>query len=382
MQRNRSVGGLAQKVLSLGRGLSLSAMLFLVLVAAPTAVCAVYYSVMASDRYVVEVKFTVRGVRGGQAGGLTALFRSIGITRAEDDTYAVIDFMLSRDGVRRLNERCSLRKIFNGPGVDLFSRYPRFWRGDSFETLYDYYLNRVEAWYQSKGGMVTLRVSAFRPQDAELLAQSLLRLSEELVNHINQRAHADAITYSEQEVARAQNLVIEAQKRLTAFRNSELMLDPVADSLKLVDLTVRLKGELADAQRQLNETLQGAPSNPVIPSLRSRIAALQQQIATERSKVVGDANSLAPKVAAYERLTLDRGFADRNLGLAFDALQAARQEARRQQLYIETVVSPRQPDEATEPRRARNVITVFVVGFCLFGMLWLIIAGSREHMHG
>lgn len=362
--------------------LSLSATVFLVIVALPTTVSAIYYFLIASDRYVVEAMFTVRGVKGAQGGGLSSLFRSFGITRAEDDTYAVIDFILSRDGARKLNERCPLKAIFGGPGVDLFSGYPRLWRGDSNEALYEYYLNRVEAWYETKGGMVTLRVSAFRPEDSERLARELLRLSEELVNQMNARAQADAIKNAEAEVRRAESRVVEAQQKITSFRDKELTLDPQADSLKLIELVTRLKSELADTERQLNETLLGQPSNPAIPSLRSHIAALRDQIAAESSRIAAGKAPLASKIQVYERMTLDRSFADRDLGIAIGSLQSARQEARRQQLYIETVVSPHRPDEAIEPRSIRYAVTVLVISLAAYSMIWLIIAGSREHMHG
>ena len=198
--------------------LSLGAILFLLIVALPTVVSGIYYFLLASDRYVVEVMFTVRGVKGAQGGGLSSLFRTFAITRAEDDTYAVIDFILSRDGVRKLDERCPLQPTVGGPGVDIFSSYPRPWRGDSYEALYEYYLDRVEAWYASKGGTVTLRVSAFRAEDAEKVARELLRLSEELVNQINGRAQADAIRNAELELQRAERSVSSKRNgRLRAF---------------------------------------------------------------------------------------------------------------------------------------------------------------------
>ena len=362
--------------------LSLSTILFLLIVVLPTTVSGIYYFLLASDRYVVEVMFTVRGVQGDQGGGLKSLFRTFGISRAEDDTYAVIDFILSRDGVRKVNELCPLKPIFNGPGVDIFSSFPRPWRGDSLEALYEYYLNRVEAWYEFKGGTVTMRVSAFRAEEAVALARGLLKLSEELINEMNARAHADAIAFAETEVRRAEDRVIEAQGKITNFRNTELILDPLADSKKLGDLTSRLKEELADTQRQFNETQQGSPSNPVLQTLRSRIGALQDQIAAETFKIGSGASPLAPKVQVYERLLLDRQFADKMLGNAIDMLQSARQDARRQQLYIETIVSPQIPDEPFEPRSLRYVSLVFVIGLAAFCMIWLVIAGSREHMQG
>ena len=69
----------------------------------------------------------------------------------------------------------------------------------------------------------------------------------------------------------------------------------------------------------------------------------------------------------------------RNLATAFQTLQAAQQNAWRQQLYIETTVSPGLPDESTEPRSTRNVFAVFIISFFLFSLIWLVISASKEH---
>jgi len=357
-------------------------LLFFITVALPTLLAIFYYGVIASNQYVSESKFIVRGVSGRQAGGLEALFRTFGVSKAEDDTFAVYNYISSRDAVKALDAQYSLRDIYGGLSLDIFSHYPYFWRSDTFEALYEYYQRRVEVWSQTSSGMSILEVTAFTPEDAQKLSKALLGLSEALINRMNARANSDALTYAQNAVSRAETLVIDTQKKLTAFRNSELILDPSADSLKTLELVGQLTAELAQTRLQLDETLQGAPSNPAIQGLRSRIASLEREIALERSKVVGKDDGLASKVAAYERLILDREFADRTLSGSFNTLETARQEARRQQLYIETVVSPNLPDESTQPRRGRSILTVFAIGMAFFGMAWLVIAGSREHMHG
>ena len=329
-----------------------------------------------------EAKFVVRGVNGRQGSGLEALFRTFGISRAEDDAFAVHHFMRSRDAVQALNEQRPLREIFSKPGVDVFSRYPHFWRGDSFEALYEYYLQRVEVSYQPSTGISSLRVSLFDPNDAKFIVECLLHLSEQLINRMNNRANADAFAYAENEVRRAEEEVVKSQREITQYRNRELIIDPSALALKILDLIGSMTAELAQTRLQLDETIQKSPSNPSIQSLRLRIDALQNQIAAEKAKIVGGADALASKIASYERLILNREFADRNLAAAFTTLETARQEGRRQHLYIEMVVSPTLPDEAIEPRRIRNIITVFLSCFATFGMLWLVVAGSREHMRG
>jgi len=362
--------------------LSLLSILFLTIVGMPAALGCLYFGIIASDRYVAEAKFIVRGVSGRQGSGLEALFRTFGISRAEDDAFAVHNYIQSRDAVRALDSEKSMREIFGPSSADIFSRYPRFWRGDSFEALYEYYLQRVEVTYQPSTGISTLRVSAFNPGDTKVIIDNLVRLSEKLINRMNDRANDDALTYAEGEVARAESQVIASQRELTHYRNSELIIDPSAMSLKTVDLIGSLAAEMMRTRLQLNETLQKSPSNPTIQSLRVRIEAIEGQIAAEKSKIVGGSDALASKIATYERLILSREFADRSLASAFTTLETARQEGRQQHLYIETVVRPALPDYPTEPRRLRNIITILFCSFSLFGMLWLVIAGSREHMRG
>ena len=356
--------------------------LFLCLVVVPVCVSTLYYSIIATDRYVSEGIFVVRGLSQQQQGGLDSVLSSFGLSTSQDNTFSVLQYLQSRDVVRTLDKMRPLRSMFAKPSIDFFSRYPRFWRSDTFEALYNYFLDRVEVIYATSTGMTTLHVSAFSPEEAKFIADSLLQLSEELVNRMNGRAISDAVSFAEKEVRLAEEKVIGAQSLVTSFRNRELMLDPSAQSLKIFDLIGQLMGDIVQTQLQLSETLASAPSSPSIQSLKVHIASDEEQIAAEKAKIVGGNDALANKVAEFERLTLARGFADKNLAGAFAALELARQEGQRMRLYIETVVAPNYSDKSTEPRSTRLIASVFLVTFVFFCLLWLVITGSKEHMHG
>ena len=64
-------------------------------------------------------------------------------------------------------------------------------------------------------------------------------------------------------------MVVDAQRKITEFRNRELILDPVADSERILDLIAKLTELVADLQRQLAETLQSSPSSPAIQGIRA-----------------------------------------------------------------------------------------------------------------
>ena len=354
-------------------------LLFWLIVAIPTAASILYFGAIASKRYSSEAIYIVRGVSSHRSSGLDAIFRTFGISRTVDDTFAIQNFILSRDALRLLEERLPLRDIFSRPEADLFARFPHFWRGDSFEMLYEYYLQNVTAVQDPTKGITTLTVVTFRPEDSHLIATTLLRLAEEMVNRMNDRAQRDTIRESEAEVKLAEQKVVAAQDDLTQFRNRELLVDPARTSVSMLDTIGKLSTDLAQTSAQISQTRSTSPASPTIQSMLARANALQQRIGLERAKMAGSNDALASKVATYERLSLLRSLADKSLATSLTGLETARQEARRQQIYIEEIVSPNKPDEDNEPRRFRLILTVFVTSFAVFAMFWILSAGAKEH---
>ena len=90
--------------------------------------------------------------------------------------------------------------------------------------------------------------------------------------------------------------------------------------------------------------------------------------------------SLSARAPAFERLALESEFADKELGMALETLETARNEAARKQLYLDRLVQPSQPDRAMEPRRIRSVFTILLLGLIAWGVVSLVLASIREHV--
>ncbi len=362
-----------------GIRLTRSKLAFLLMVVLPTILSTLYFGWLASDRFVSESTFVVRSAKSPIAGGLGGLLQMAGISGSQDDSYSVQEYMLSRDAVSALSQRLPLRAMFDRPGADFVARYPNLLYGKSEEELFLYYKSRVEVVHVTTTGLTTLKVQAFHADDALTISRTLLGLGEELVNRMNERIRADAIRFSEAEVSRAQERLVETQIAITEFRNRELMLDPSKSSLIVAELIGRLSAELAAVTAQLREVEASSPSSPQIPGLQRRTAALEGQITLERQRVSSASDGLAEKIAGYERLNLQREFAVKALASAVTSLELARNEARRQQLYLERVVEPHAADNSEQPRRLRSILVIFAGSLLLFFVTWLILVGAREH---
>jgi capsular polysaccharide transport system permease protein len=351
-----------------------------VLVFIPTILAILYFGLIATERYVAEAKFIVRtAAKPNGLTGLGSLLRMTGLTNSQDQVFAVQDFMTSRDAVKQLEDKLPLAEFYGRPEADFVARYPSLFYGPSLERFNDYLHWMINISYTSTTGITTIRVQAFRPEDAQAVALALLDLGEQLVNRMNVRIYNDAVSVAADEVRRNEQRLIAAEVELTNFRNKETMIDPGKSSVIITELIASLDADLAQTKAQFTELSSSSPNSPQIGVLRGHIAALQAQIQQERAQISDESTGLAQKLADYERLVLEREFAERVLASASTRLDAARVEAQRQQLYLERVVEPNKADYAMMPERLRMIATAFGLNILGILVLWLIFSGIGEH---
>ena len=234
-------------------------------------------------------------------------------------------------------------------------------------------------------GVTTLRVRSFRPEDSKALAETLLVAAESLVNRLSERARGDTLQLAQQEIEIAERRVQESRAALVRFREQERELDSAGAVQSALVLRGQLEGALAQARAELTERQQFMrPDNPALQATRNRIEALERQISAERSRHtdttanVGGA-VLARQLAAYERLMLEREFADKQLASATVSLETSRIEAQRQQLYLSRIVQPNLAVYPLYPRSFINSASIFLGLAIAYGIGWLLVVGMREH---
>lgn len=351
---------------------------FLIIVVLPTVLAAIYYLLIASPRYVSEARFIVRASNQSQPNSLGVALQGVGLSSTQTDAFAVHEYIDSRDSLKEVGGRLDLPRMLK-QGADPLSGYPRFFESPSEEKLFKAYKRFITVGYDSTTGISELRVEAFNARDAQRLAQELLTGGERLVNRLNVRAAQDLVADATLARERALQHRAEAQSALAALRNSESFIDPTLSVREGSELIGGLRATVANLRAERSQIASGAPDSPLLPTLDSRIAAYERQIAEERAKIVGTPGSLAPRIGAYEDLVTARELADRELAETTAALLTAQQDARRQKLYLDRVVNPSLPDSPTQPRRLIQILTVFLSSLLAFSIAWLVWAGVREH---
>jgi capsular polysaccharide transport system permease protein len=354
---------------------------FWLVVVAPTLLAALYFLFFAADRYQSEARFVLRvpGQTMMQSGAMAQVMQATGVSRASEDGHVVREFLESRTAMKWLADHNALKAIFAKASWDPFWRYPSLFSSNTNEGLFRYFQRMVSANFDSSTGLNILKVEAFTPKDAQVIADSLLGAAEALVNRLNERARQDAINVAEKEEDRMRQRTLAAQAAMTAFREKERLIDPSQATLALLETIARLAIESAQISVRISELRQSSPNSPQIGTLNSRRVALESEIAKERHRLAGDSRSVAPRIAEYERLMLEREFAEKALMTAMAGVEMARVEAMRQQIYLERVAAPTAPDYPAYPYRVVYIVAVLLIGLMAWRIWRLLSADSRRH---
>ncbi|MBN8938923.1 MAG: capsule biosynthesis protein [Rhizobiales bacterium] len=352
---------------------------FLALVVLPTLLAVLYFGLIAADRYASELRYVVRSPSTSAAGQLSGLLQATGSSRGAEDAHAINAFMTSRDAMRDLVAQAGLRQAFATSRADPFSRFPSLFGGASDEDLFKYFQRMVTVKFDKSTGITSVEVQAFSPEHALRIATVLIERAEALSNRLTERIRTDLLRTADEEVERARQRSLDAHAALTAFRNREAIVDPTRYSVALVETIAKLSLELAQMRAQLVEIQRASPQNPQINALNNRIAAFNEQIAAERRNLAGSAASLAPRIAEYERLQIEREFADRLFASSVSSLEGARLDAQRQQIYVERIVQPQATDYPAYPYRILSILSVFAVLTLGYRILLALVTNLRKH---
>lgn len=353
--------------------------LFWITVVIPTTIAILYFGLFASDVYISESRFVVRSPDKPATTGLGVLLKSTGFTNGGDEIFAAQDYVVSRDALAVLNRNKAFEKAYSDGNISIFDRFNSLGSGDTFEDLYKYYQKKVKVDHDTTSSITALTVRAYSPQEAHRINERLLEMAEATVNTLNARGRQDLIRFAQAEVDEAKEKARVAALSLSAYRNREGVVDPEKQAAVQLQMISKIQDELIATKIQLRELRKFAPQNPQIEVLDTRAQELTGQIDEQLGKVAGDRKSLSSTVAQYQRLALESQFADKNLAGAMASLQDARNEAQRKQAYVERIVQANLPDEALEPRRWRGVLATFVVGWVMYLISSMLLAGVREH---
>jgi capsular polysaccharide transport system permease protein len=360
--------------------------LFVSIVAIPNVVVSLYYSLIASDQYVSEAKFTV------SSGAIPSMDRLGSITGVPpmlivQDTQVVTSYIDSRAMVEELERLVGLRDLYGSHAIDWWSR---FRKDRPIEKFTDYWEKMCDTSISFPSGIVTLTVRAFNPDDTKRVADAVVQQSETLINDLNDRMRNDTVLAAERDMGRAAQDLAQARIQMEFERNAEGLIDVGQASNAITDLISGLEGDLLKAQQQYQTELQYVTADaPQMQVLSSRIAAMESQLAELKGQLTSQTDqtvsatadkALSGKMTKFAELDLNERIAEKRYSLSAASVEAAQMLSERKMLYLHEIVAPALPQDPEYPKRWLDIGMTFLASL----LAWAVAVGAmnfvRNHM--
>jgi capsular polysaccharide transport system permease protein len=356
---------------------------FLLFAALPSLLYMAYITLWAAPQFDTEFRIQIRAPGNTNMPSFGALLGVTGgSSPASDNGYAVTQYLVSKNAVEDLDKMVALRKRYSEPSIDWFSRLPS---DAPIEQVQRYWGKHLTASFESTTGTVIVKVSAFTAKDSKDIANASLELSETLLNTMTGRVRKDAVRYAREEVDNAEKRMQEVEAGLLLARNQTGIIDvPKQVSLYLSRVSnIQQQVDLAEADLQLRKRYLNR-SAPGLKLAEQRLRVLNlalEDASTAISKRTGrQKQSLAEAANRFEQMEAYQQVAEKRLQGALMNLNSAENDAQRQQLYLERIVSPHLAEEATYPRLLKDGGEFLAFAIAAWGLILVLGFAIRDHL--
>lgn len=330
---------------------------FIFMAVVPWVAVVAYLFMVAEDQYHSVAGFTVRSQEQTGANDLIGGLVQFAGGSVASDSDILYEFIQSQEMVQSVNDQ-----------VDLRGHYSQYWPDDwaysiwpdaTQEDLIWYWNRMIGVSYDSSTGLTQVQVKAFDPDTAQEIAKAIVAESQSRINELNLQAREDAMRYAQADLEEAVEKLKNAREALTQLRTKSQIVDPETDMQTRMGVMTSLQQQLAEALVEydllLGTTNQNDPrlkeTSQRIEVIRERIATERRNFATSSTETGGVSQNYPSLISEFERLTVDREYAEKAYFAALTALEAARDEASRQSRYLATYIKPTMAEASEYPKR-------------------------------
>jgi uncharacterized protein involved in exopolysaccharide biosynthesis len=201
-------------------------------------------------------------IAGRSVGGLGSLAGNLLGIRTSDPLF--IDLLHSRTVSDHLIDRFDLEKIYH-------KRY----RIDTAKYL----ARHTTIVDDKKSGVITLTFTDTDPQRARAIAQGYLDELNSIVTHSNTSSARREREFIEKRLVSVQAELQDAEKALSSFSSTHIMLDVKEQTHAMVDASAKLQAEVIVGQSELDSLNQiYGPENVRVRAAQARIASLNHEL--------------------------------------------------------------------------------------------------------
>ncbi len=343
---------------------------FLLFVILPTALTGWYVAAIATPLYEARSVVTI-AKPGGQTDPTFPGVLGMPLSQGNlNEAFIAKEFIDSEEMIRLMEEQEGLITYLGDTEMDPLQRLrylPELQVGPD-----SYYHRYVRSAVNIQTGLLTLYVSARRPEDAQKFSMAILKFAEGKVRSLSQALFQERIAENEAAVERARKALEDVRRDLIELQISSGYANPEERIAEVYKIISTLEAELLLVHREMDDAELGGYSDfPQMKALIEKEAALQKRIQEQRDRLILGTEGQEPlnKVLAdFQFKVVQKEIAEQTWSAALAALETARSSASLGLSQFQIVVPPNVSFTPKRPNRIKTTLLAFLMFFGLFAV--------------
>ncbi|OIM99441.1 chain-length determining protein [Idiomarina sp. MD25a] len=340
---------------------------------------AIYWGVMATDRYVSRAQIVLESPEVSMSSmNISSLLSG---TQGSGDLLLLRQHLLSVTMLKTLQKDLDLRSHYSQDFIDSWSALSE--KDAPIEVFHQYMLEHMSIEFDEYAGVLQIQVEAFDPEMAQAIVQTLLKEGESHMNSMGQRLAEEQVKFIEKQVAKLESRLFKARDNLLQFQNENGLVSP-SQTVQAIFATVsQLQAQRAALAARKTALLDyQSRTSPQVMEITREIRSLDEQITEEQAKLTRESGDALNKTSAeFQTLQLRAEFALELYSNAMIALESTRIEAARKLKQVSILEFPLLPEYSTKPDRLYNFVVLLVFTLFIAAIVHLGRAIVRDHKH-
>jgi capsular polysaccharide transport system permease protein len=294
------------------------------------------------------------------------------------DSKLIEKYIHSIEMFTKIDKKFNLKKHYMSKELDVLQRKYNFSKSSSF---FDLYKNRVVINYDELSSTLDIGFLYTDPKIAKQILEYIIKEAEKKLNMYDKENGNELLDFIKGQEIQNKKTLFDSIEALLEYQNKHKMIDPSMDIKSKSRIVAELEKQVIQKEIKYANLKQYMNYNSVeLRTLKAETNSLKKKLNDIKSQLSGSSKKeLNENLFEFERLKSDIEFNKERYKQTLIQLDMAMIQATQNAKNFIIITKPTLSDDYSSPDKLKNIITIFMILFMLYGIITMIYAIIQDH---
>ena len=294
------------------------------------------------------------------------------------DSKLIEKYIYSIEMFNKIDRKFKLKEHYMSRDIDFLQRKYSFSTSADFFKLYK---KRVIINYDVTSDTLDISFLHTNAKIAKEILEFIILEAEKRLNMFDRDSGDKILKFIKKQEKTNKKILFSSIQELLNYQNRHKTIDPSIDIKSKSKIISKLEQEIIQKELKYSKLKQYMNSSTIeIRSLKAEIKTLKNKLNSIKSRLSGiNKNELNKNLFEFERLKSNVEFNKERYRQTLIQLDLAMIQATQNAKNFIIITKPTLSDSYSQPDKLKNIITIFMALFMIYGILSMIYAIIKDH---